>query len=170
MTQFERFVFRPNHQKGGYEYSGQPCATQEIFDRIGQEGIDKIHAEMKLMLEMRKKMYGCFNKGHYGFSSKEVFYDLESATTIKLLADPSKKTTNVELHSPALLNNEDSYLITRSIIKDDMGKIAFKNHVQATMSSDFGYISRKEKIEEAVKQVKWLKENSISKLTIALAQ
>jgi hypothetical protein len=164
----DRFVFHPNQKKGIYCYDGTPCPTKEIFERIGQTGIDEIHAQMQLMMEMRKKMYGCFDKADYGFSGKEIFYDLETATTIKLLADPPERYNNVELHSPEQLNNEGSYLMARSA-EENMGKRAFKNHVQRVLEMDWGAIQRKEKIEEAVKQTKWLKANSVKDFHSALS-
>lgn len=168
----DRFVFKPNQEKGSYCYEGMPCPTEEIFERIGQKGIDEIRAQMQLMLEMRKKMYGCFDKAAYGFSSKEVFFDLETATTVKLLVDPPEWYNDVEMHSPELLNNEDSYLMARSIQAPNTseGKRAYKNYVQWVLERDCGIVLRKEKIEKAMKQTRWLKDHSPIHLHIILSE
>ncbi len=160
----ERFIFNPNRKKGEYCYDTSPCATKEIYELIGQKGIDEIHAIMKTMLETRKKMFGCAKKEFYGFSDTELFFDLETGNHIQLAAKPKeylqkKSRHNFEFQFPELLQNEDTYLLVQTyhFLEKKLGKIAFKNRVQDALDGFGADISLGEKLHNAETSVRWLK-------------
>lgn len=171
----ERFIYKPNSRKkvGEHCYEGPPCATKEIYERIGQQGIDKIHSIMQTMLETRKQMFGDDSPEYYGFHDKEIFYDLKTQTTIKILADPVDYldgSSDVELHSEELLQNANAYLLTLFPSFDkDIGKIAFKNQVRETLDGcNANYMSHREKIENIEDSLIWLKKFKPKSLLDAL--
>lgn len=77
----------PNPLRGYATFECEPKPSNEVLDLIGTEGVEQIHEQFKTMLDMRKKMYGCFYDGrpstNYGFSSIQSFIDMDSRVMVQ---------------------------------------------------------------------------------------
>ena len=174
MDKSDRFIYRPNQKKGFHCYDGMPCATKGVFESIGEIGIAEIHRVMKEMVEVRKKMFGYGKPEYYGFTDREVFFDLETATGIELHANANKSVVGrkgYEFPLPELLDIEGSYLLKQTFpFGTKLGKRAFKNRVKDWQSGNFLIKSVKEKQDAAIRAIRWLKTHDFELLMQVLKE
>ncbi len=172
MNLSERFIYRPSQKKGVHCYDGTPCPTKEVYEAIGEVGVAEIHRVMSEMVEVRKKMFGDGKPEFYGFTDREVFFDIELTSGIELRPNAKASIegrTGFEFPFPELLE-ENSYILEQTFpLGMNLGKRVFKNRMKIWLSGNLTN-RLKEKQDDAIRAVKWLKEHNFKVLMKAIKE
>ncbi len=78
-------LYVPDRRKGEFVFDGIPCATNDTYEIIKQEGVEFICQKIREMVKTRIEMFGNDKREFYGFASNQYFVHLPSKSIIQMI-------------------------------------------------------------------------------------
>lgn len=145
------FIYIPEKTKGEELFDGLACPTEEVYQLIGDEGIQIIRDKIFTMLEWRKTMYGDKKEEDYGFYPYQKFIDVQNEIVL-LIGGTLNGEYNIAVHNAEENNNsiEDhlpKLVVPENLKKNNYEKLMTKSHfmIHATESLKSDFVKRRYK-------------------------
>lgn len=105
----ERIFYLPNRSGGEKTFRGEPFASKEVYDLIGEDGIKFIDGKLNQLISQRSEMFGNGKLSYFGLSPDQRFFDIQNKTilSVKSIINTSDYTIQVSDEISAVLQEEN---------------------------------------------------------------
>ncbi len=141
----DRFQYLPQWKKGDYTFDGLAIPTLDTFEILEEDGVERISAFMKELLEWRKTIFGTLDKEHYGFCFSQHIVDTKAKVVLTLhgikddddlswLSEKRGQST-YQISKDVIEEHQATSgrftIMNSSLVEKDIGDRAFANRIKA---------------------------------------
>lgn len=100
----------PELSFGNYTYEEKPCPSKDVYDILGDEGVEFIDKKIKELIKYRIEMFGKRVKKTHGFYMEQKFIDFKTKSILTLPVIGREYLSGDYIYDKKDANNESLFI------------------------------------------------------------